>query len=120
MKGNILCRLMSDSREIRDLGNHFMQKLKLSDQIYFVVQDEHDGDGATHIPIKAEIINKMITQGYFQIEHCVHLTSKVTCTHILLSLGRYDLHPISQFPRSLLRDQENTLSKQLVFRSRDY
>ena len=89
-----------------------MNKLASNSQIYFVVQEEHNGRKAEHIQITSELLSKMITRGHFQIEHWIRLTSKVVNTEILLSLGRDGTYPISRFPRSLLEDQEILPSEQ--------
>ena len=112
--GHIYCRLLPESQEIRELGKLLRTKLGSSNDIYFVIQEEHRGQEAQTIHITTNIISDMIQAGNFKMKVHITLSTKLATTEIFLCLGNEGIFPISRFPRSLLENDHATPSELIV------
>ena len=104
--GHIQCRLLPDSNEICELGTFMKEKLQSGRELYFVIQEEHQGQHAKQATISSAVIERMIRKGQFKMSKInVDLSHKLVTTEIALSVGPGIRFPISKFPRSLLQDE---------------
>lgn len=87
-------------------------KLHSGHKLYFVVQEEHQGQHAEQVSLSEDVIERMIRKRQFKMGNVsVLLSTKLAYTEILLHMGPGDVYPISKFPRSLLQDEDSKESQ---------
>lgn len=83
-----------------------------SNELYFIIQEEHRGQHAEQASITMDVIERMIRRRQFKMKSVsVRLSNKLAYTEILLHMGPGDVYPISRFPRSLLQDEDSKESQ---------
>ena len=87
--GQILCRLLDDSKEISELGRFMRNKLQSGYELYFIIQEEHRGQHAKQVSVSIDVIEQMIRRRQFKMNNVdVQLSTKLAYTEILLHLGQ--------------------------------
>jgi hypothetical protein len=104
--GRILCRLPNETPEICEIG----KLLRDGDagDTQFIIQE--DGGNPQYFPITAEMIQKMITNLHFRMARVKVQVLKNLPFQAVLRLKEEEFS-ISGFPRTLLRDHSQNMSK---------
>jgi len=116
-----LCRLPNETAEICEIGK-LLREGDTGDT-EFIIQEE--GGNAQHFPITTEIIEKMINNLQFRMARIqIRVVKNLTFQAVLCWKG--EDFSISGFPRTLLRDRSQTMSKMSferidkIFRTNNY
>ena len=105
MTGQILCRLLPESRDVRELGKFLKEKAQHGGEPYFMIQEKHRGQHAAQVTMSFDVIERMIRQSQFNLgKITVHLSSKLSESEMFLCFNDGEAYSISRFPRSLFQD----------------
>lgn len=107
--GKILCRLRSESQDIRSLGAYLREHKTHRFVPYFAIQDSTSTFEPFQIPISEEIIQNMKKSALFDIGDLrIPASSKSTVTSISFCMILGEELPISGFPRTLAVEEPPT------------
>lgn len=107
--GLIHCRLAQNSREISELGYVLRDK---ANSPFFIVQEEASRPKTVQtIMIMPHVIEHMIRRHQFHMGKIeITLINKLAATEMFLYLTKDEGHPVSGFPRLLLREDDSHAS----------
>lgn len=100
--GKILCRLRSESQDIRALGDYLQEHTTRYFVPYFVVRDSTHTFEPFQILITEEAIQNMKRNALFDVEAIrIPTYGESTVTNISFCMSQGEEVPISGFPRTL-------------------
>ena len=107
--GEIKCRFPNNYKEIREMGEYLKDKTTERFEPYFRIYEQGSHSEAQRIPVKVDVIMKMITTASFSVgEVRIPDTGEATIIAISLSLIDGEELPISGFPRALFAKKTKT------------